>query len=56
MDESDLDVDMDYEHQIGMIRKNRGDTSPILPRVELILVELDLKIKVPPEFVNFNIA
>ena len=52
--ESDQEAEIDFDLQFAAIRKNRGDTASTQPRVELVLVELDLKIRVPPEQVNFS--
>ncbi len=52
--ESDLDAEIDIDQQFFAIRKNRGDTTPTQPRVELVLVDFDLIIKVPQEQVIFS--
>ena len=52
--ESDQEAEIDFDLQFAAIRINRGDTASLQPRVELVLVELDLKIRVPPEQVNFS--
>jgi hypothetical protein len=58
MNELKLDISMEEDHIIMMsqqIKREKGETTPIQPRVELNLVDFELKpIKVPPEQVIFT--